>query len=290
MSSRLSPALALVCLASCWLRPLAAQTASGAQAVPAPTAAGEKPAEYDVVSVRENRSSERNQSVRHSADGLTMTNVGVKQFMIFAFAPRSTNLIVGLPAWADSARFDLAAKLDEDKAAALQKLPPGEQAEQIKFMMQAVLVDRFQLKFHHEDREQPAYALVIAKGGLKLKEVDPDKLAHPPAGYHPGITSVRPDGQLIADAVSMDVLAKFISIPYGPADRLTVDRTGLTGRYDVTLQWLPDRIPSNQDPSAFASRASIFTAIQEQLGLRLEPTRASFDTVVVDHIEKPSEN
>jgi uncharacterized protein (TIGR03435 family) len=253
----------------------------------AQTQSGDKLNAYDTVSVRKNNSPTLSSSFHPSPDGLLMTNVNVKQFMLLAFGPTDPRLISGLPSWADSTRFDFVAKLDDDTLAALQKLPPAEAAEDRKRMMQTVLFDRFDLKVHLEKKDIPAYALVEAKGGSKLKEADPNMLTNPSPSYHPGSLLIG-DGELSGQAIPIRRLVRGLS---GTVDRQVVDQTGLTGKYDVTLKWLPDRESLNQqDSGANGSRASIFTALQEQLGLRLEPTHAEFDTIIVDHIEMPTDN
>jgi uncharacterized protein (TIGR03435 family) len=256
--------------------------------VPAQAPGGANSPAYDVVSVKENNSGTLSQSFHPSIDGLAMTNVTLKQIILLAFTPQSPNFIVGLPKWADTARFDINAKIDPDKVATLRQMPRNEVNEQRKLMIQAILTSRFNLKVHHEEREFPAYALTVAKDGLKLREADANQPKSPSSDYHPGMATVYPDGRLKGQAISMDQFVRLIS---GSLDRQAVDKTGLTGKYDITLQWLPDNPPpdhSGQDGQA--AKASIYTALQEQLGLRLEPTKASFDTVVVDHIDMPTEN
>ena len=244
---------------------------------------GGKLSAYDTVSVRINNSPDRSSSFHPSRDGLLMTNVTVKQFILLAFSPADPRLISGLPGWAESTRFDFVAKLDDDTFAALQKLPAAEAMEDRKRMMQQILFDRFDLKVHHEKKDIPAYALVEAKGGSKLKEADPAMPKNPRDG-----TLQVGDGELSGQAIPISRFARGLS---GAVDRQVVDQTGLTGKYDVKLQWLPDRESLNQqDNAANGSRASIFTALQEQLGLRLEATHAEFDTIVVEHIEMPTDN
>lgn len=238
---------------------------------------------FDTVSVRRNNSPDRSSSFHPSPDGLLMTNVTVKQLILLAFSPADPRLISGQPGWVDSTRFDFVAKLDDDTFAALQKLPPAERSEARKRMMQQILFDRFNLKVHHEKKDIPAYALVEAKGGSKLKEADPNL----PANSRSGTLRVG-DGDLSGHAVPIPRLASGLS---AAVDRQVLDQTGLTAKYDITLKWLPEREALNQqDNGAKGSRASIFTALQEQLGLRLEPTHAEFDTIIVDQIEMPTDN
>jgi uncharacterized protein (TIGR03435 family) len=147
-------------------------------------------------------------------------------------------------------------------------------------MLQALLADRFRLRFHHDSREIPVYALVLGKGGPKLRSSTPD------SEYHVRI-GVNGRNQFIeATKVTMDQLAAEIPNALG-SDRPIVDRTGLSGTYDFKLEaTLLSRI--NRDPDA--GDLTIFTAVQEQLGLRLEPQRMAIQVFVVDHVEKPSSN
>jgi uncharacterized protein (TIGR03435 family) len=170
-------------------------------------------------------------------------------------------------------------------------------AEQRMQMFQEVLADQFKLKFHREKRELPVYDLVVAKGGPKMKEAKPGDI-YPDglkAKYGQNMVITRP-GKLEAQGGDMTGLALFLSNIH--IDREVLDKTGLTGKYDFTLQWTPDQgaspspgvsgvSPNNPPPDA---EPSIFTAIQEQLGLKLESSTGPVECFVVDHIERPSEN
>jgi len=154
-------------------------------------------------------------------------------------------------------------------------------------MIQAMLADRFKLLAHHEIREQPVYELVIAKNGPKLQE------AKPAEGSDPGGTVESRAGQIAAKNVVVSQLVTRLTQTLG---RTVVDKTeGLKGKYDFMLIWAPDEAGSS--PSSASSSAppdptgpSIFTAIQEQLGLKLEPAKGPVDCLVIDHLEQPSEN
>ena len=149
--------------------------------------------------------------------------------------------------------------------------------DQMKVMAQGLLADRFQLKFHREMREVPVYALVPAKGGIKLTVT---KDEGPPRGTG-GINGSVPMGRLFGNNVSM---AHFVQIlAEQQLDRPVVDRTNFTDAFDFKLDYAALDQPGAVGPS-------IFTAVQEQLGLRLEPVKASVEVMVIDHVEKPSEN
>jgi uncharacterized protein (TIGR03435 family) len=201
------------------------------------------------------------------------------------------DLISGAPGWTESTQYDIEAKEGESVAAALQKLSNEQRADQIRLMLQALLADRFHLKVNHVVKELPVYELVIAKGGFKLKEADPNNAYAGGIKGPDGVSGVllTGAGRLTAQAIQMSMLVTNLSYQ---VDRTVVDKTGLTGKYDFTLKWTPDQGLSTLPPGAESdsSGPSIFTAIQEQLGLKLESTKGLVQTLVIDHVERPSEN
>ena len=150
-------------------------------------------------------------------------------------------------------------------------------------MVQALLIERFHLKMHHETRDLPAYAMTVAKGGVKLKP-----------STHEGGEMHLAAGKFEGRGVSIaEIDAPLATQP--EIRRPVLDKTGLTGKYDYVLQWVPETganaAPGGEkNATPDASGPSLFTALQEQLGLKLEPTKAPADVVVIDHIEMPSEN
>jgi uncharacterized protein (TIGR03435 family) len=160
-------------------------------------------------------------------------------------------------------------------------------------MLQPVLAERFKLQAHHEIKDRPVYALVVAKGGPKLKAAQSGE-AHPntdkanPNGMHHGSTIfATAPGQITGEAASTGDLALTLSDRGEQSlGRPVIDKTGLAGKYDFTLQLPP---PASGD-DAQQTVATLFTAVQEQLGLKLEPTTAPTDYLVIDHIERPSAN
>jgi uncharacterized protein (TIGR03435 family) len=179
--------------------------------------------------------------------------------------------IAGAPSWVNSEKYDIDAKVNEADVAKLQKL----NIDQRKLMLQPLLADRFELKFHRGTKDLPLYALVIAKNGPKLQESNPDD----PNGLKGTQVRLMGRGHIKAQGISMAV---FIHEMSRQLDRTVVDKTGLTGNYDFTLQWTPDE----GEPSG----PSIFAAIQEQLGLKLESQKDGVEMLFIDHIEKPLEN
>jgi len=192
----------------------------------------------------------------------------------------------------DSAHFDVLAKLDAETVEAQKKLSKDDSAEQRRQMMQAMLADRFKLKVHHETKELSMYDLVIARGGSKLKDADPnDSYANGIKGVdgkaRPGMMRIGM-GEMTAQGVPVSNLANYLA---QLLHKQVVDKTGLTGKYDISMKWQPDDMPAESREATGADSApSIFTALQEQLGLKLEAVKGPVDTIVVDHVEMPSEN
>lgn len=187
----------------------------------------------------------------------------------------------GLPAWAKSDRYAVDAKMDDETIAAFKKLPPVQRWPAMQTMLQAVLADRFQLKLHKVTRELPVYDLVVARGGLKIQPT-PEGKDH---GYSMGM------GKLTGNGVELDSLAFSLSNEVG---RIIVNKTGLTGGYSMDLKWQPDSMAagavSGGSSAAGDALPDLFTALEEQAGLKLEPAKGPADVYVIDHVEKPSEN
>jgi uncharacterized protein (TIGR03435 family) len=138
-------------------------------------------------------------------------------------------------------------------------------------MLQSLLADRFKLIIRRETAETPVYALVLAKGGAKLK----------PSNDRTGVMGRPSDtGRRIEGSVTMEFLARLLS---NPAGRLVMDQTGLAGNFSIALEWTPLGFTPLDDKTSL----SIFTAVQEQLGLKLEPTKAPVEKLVIERAEKP---
>jgi uncharacterized protein (TIGR03435 family) len=228
---------------------------------------------FEVVSIRPGNATDYS-GYRQLPDGLSVDG-SVMDLVVNAYAPSdNTRLqtVSGMPEWARSVQFHVEAKMDADTATALRKLPGEQEWKQRQLMLQALLADRFKLKIHHETKEQAVYALVVAKGGFKMKTSSADAPS----------MSTGSNGRYTATAMAIGGLIGGLS---GSVDRPIVDKTGLTGSYNFTLKWTPD----GQEETV-ESGPPLFTALQEQLGLKLELAKAPIDIIVVDHIEKPSEN
>ena len=259
--------------------------ASGPQSkAPEQTAAAEtKLPAFAVASVRRNESPDSPFKLAFTSDGVTIENVSLLSIIRAAYGMFNTldDKFIGIPGWANDENFNIDAKVDDADVAQFQKL----NFDKRQLMVQALLADRFKLQAHYETRELPIYELVIAKNGLKLQASD----ANPVPG---DITIGR--GRITGQNVVMYRLETALTHALG---RTIVDKTGLQGPYDFTLNWMPDEadISSSQSSNGTAqehdaSRVSIFTAIQEQLGLKLVQAKGPVEVLVVDHVEYPTAN
>ncbi|HEX9198832.1 MAG TPA: TIGR03435 family protein [Acidobacteriaceae bacterium] len=260
---------------------LRAQTASVAP-VP-PLTSDVKLIVFEVVSVRPNNQDTRHFQRPFSGDGMVLEYLTPQNLIALAYnLDPDISLISGLPEWAKSDRYDIRARVAESDVAAWKTYN-----EKMRWkVLQQVLSDRFRLKIHSETQQRPIYSLVVAKGGSKIKQVEP--LANDPKGF------VEPKnvGVEVGHHATMDAFVHHLSRSHFGLDRQVYDHTGLTGNYDFTLIYAPVRLSagSEEGTASDPAQASIFTAIQEQLGLKLESTKGPVDVLVIDHIEKPTEN
>lgn len=248
---------------------------------------------YEVVSVKPNKTGSGNMQNRFTMDAYSATNISLPMLIMGAWRLKTDHQLSGLPGWASTATFDIEAKMDPDLVAASKKLTPEERGVQLSLLMQSLLADRFGLKLHHETKEMQSYALVIAKGGTKLHEADPKNtyangIKGPDGKSMAGMFMVG-NGQITAQAIAISTLTNNLAFQ---VDRQVIDQTGLKGKYDISLRYQDPQGDGGkpQDGSEANPAPSIFTALQEQLGLKLESIKGPVDTIVVDHVEMPSEN
>jgi uncharacterized protein (TIGR03435 family) len=231
---------------------------------------------FEVASIKPADPAANGSSTRTSQGRLTMTNVTLKRCIQIAYRIQEYQ-VSGGPNWLDTARFDIVAKAADSD----EKLPNAVRQERMEAMIRTLLEDRFQLAIHRETKVLPAYTLTVGKNGHKLKEAEPGE----------GSSTSSGRGKLTAKRVSMADLAVRLS---SLMDRPVVDMTGVKGTFDLALEWTPDDAakPGGNDEVLIekSSGPSIFTAIQEQLGLRLEAQKAPVEKIVIDRAEKPSDN
>jgi uncharacterized protein (TIGR03435 family) len=259
--------------------------------------------EFEVASIKPSRSPVAAPAIRITPGRLTVENLTLRRLIFVAYRVHDFQISNG-PGWIGSDRYDIDAKTASTTG-----------ADAMLLMLQALLEDRFHLRFHHETKEGAVYVLTLAKNGSKMHEAsclpfDPNNLPR-----QAGLSDIerrdqcsgisRKPSELDGNGMSMEDAA-------GPAfqsltgqlslilDRPVVNRTGLTGRYDVHLRWNADQPtggvqnepgnPSTSLPATDQSAPSIFTTLQEQLGLKLESGKGPVDNFVIDSVDKPSEN
>jgi uncharacterized protein (TIGR03435 family) len=192
--------------------------------------------------------------------------------------------LAGAPDWLSSEIWSVDARAEGNPA-----------RDELMLMLQSLLEERFHLKVHHESREMPVYALTVARKGAKLPAPKEGACTTPvPGRPEPAAPpcgrvriSMSPEGILMeGGSAGMPELARVLAIPLG---RPVVDRTALSGAYDIDLQFSADD-PGGASPPADDTNSGIFTAIQEELGLRLAPAKAPVDILVIDHIDRPTAN
>ena len=203
----------------------------------------------------------------------------------FGISPNLAWRVIG-PDWINTTKYVIDAKPPEAIAIAMQKMTNEERMKETQMMMQSLLADRFQLKTHFETREMPEYELVLAKGGPKLKEA---------SDANKGLRVAVGGSMIRATGAPITVIFEALECTPDVGGREVVDKTGLTGTYDFTLKWTPVQTETTPNGGGSASptdtqAASLFTAIQEQLGLKLVSAKGSAQVLVIDSIAKPSPN
>ncbi len=263
-----------------------------------PGESGTKQWKFAVVSIRENNSGGPQHIGVATADGYQMKNLFLGYLFFMAYVPQtggaalySVGQFIGMPAWltGNDDRYDVDARIDEADLADWQN--PAKQPAMLRSMLQAMLEDRLKLVVHRSTREAPVYLLVVGKNGPKFKETNPGEL-HSGARPMPGggtLSREQEDDQMTVHyfGISIAQLARWV---LGDAGRPVEDKTGLAGRYDVSIQ-RPALQPNTQQggisaPDLGPSAASI----ADQLGLKLEPSKGQVETLVIDHVERPSPN
>jgi uncharacterized protein (TIGR03435 family) len=282
--------------------------------------------EYEVASIKPYKPGDSSgrimMGIMNAPDSLTASGVTLQMLVQIAYGVQSYQ-ISGGPDWVNTDRFEIDAKMDGSVAEALAKLSNDDRNLARQHMLQALLADRFKLTIRRETKELPVYTLIIGKNGSKLKEATPEEIAAstqagrgtPPApgatrgGGGGGRRGPGPGGVMMTagrggtrsmtgQAVSIAIIVRTLSQALG---RPVLDKTGLAGMYDYTLEWTPDDNQLQAAPGstvngqaapapADQNGPNIFTAVQEQLGLKLESGKGPVETIVIDHVEKASDN
>lgn len=224
-------------------------------------AIAQPPLKFEVASVKPHPPSDREGNIGPFPGGFKATGIPLNVLIQIAYRLKEYQ-IAGSPSWVNEDHFDIEARFSAG-------LNPNH--EQQQKMLQALLGDRFGLKIHFEKRELPALAITLIKGTSKLTPAGPSDPDTPELTLSNGFVRARGTTMAgLADAIANE------------SDRAVIDRTGLAGKFDVTLKWSPDI----NDPTG----VGLVTAMEEQLGLKLESTKAPVDVLVVDSVQKPSQN
>jgi uncharacterized protein (TIGR03435 family) len=246
-------------------------------APPKPMAADADPV-FEVATIKPSNPDMPGRAFQVRGRRFSTLNTTLSDLITFAYDVHPKQVVNG-PGWIDKDKYDLLAEPDGEGQ------PNG---KQWKMMLQKLMTDRFQLVFHQDKKELSAYAIVVAKDGPKLtkSQGDPNGL---PALFFRGLGNLPARNATMADF--SDLLQSAV------LDKPVVDQTGLQGRYDFTLTWTADEFqfaalggvksPASVSPDA---PPDLYTAMQQQLGLRLKSTKASVDVMIIDHVEKPSPN
>ena len=253
------------------------------------------------------RPTDPNEELSHggvSPDSYRADRTTLKDVLGYAFGLGYDKELVNAPSWTTNDHFDIQGKLDDDQVANLRTLSRDDRDEQMRLMVQSILAERFHLTYHFETRELPVYLLQIAKSGLKCPRdttskpaiADPSRPRFrwssapapppPPPGWHPPSPSEQ---NVLMQSLHMRtkgwpfwlILA---SLSHQPEleGRPVIDQTGLEGAYDCEMNWSQ----ANSD----GTDQSFFTAVRDQLGLTLQPSKGPVEVLVIESIQRPSEN
>jgi uncharacterized protein (TIGR03435 family) len=258
---------------------------------------------FEVASIKPNKSDENRVAILGQPGGrFVATNISLTRLMDAAYSVREFQILGG-PNWIRTDRWNIEAKAPEGSIPPPSAQPDPATINPMTLMLQSLIEDRFQLKMHRDTRELPVYELVIASGGPKIKISEDQGPVRPP---EPGVSPQRGGpmprgsarlgrGDFEANGVPFGTLITALS---QALDRVVIDKTSFKGRYDIKLQWTPEIEqgpglpggPESSAPRVDAQGPSIFTALQEQLGLRLESSKGPVEVIVIDSVQKPSEN
>ena len=252
---------------------------------------------YSVVSIRPSNPSEDQLHGSITPDTYRAERITLRELIAYAFGLGYEQELVGAPSWVLQDRFDVQAKLDDDQLASFQKLNRDGREEQMRLMMQSVLADRLHLTYHFSTRSLPVFELQLTKGGLKCSQ----DTTFPPAIADPALPRFRwynaPSPPPARDSSSPPaepalnlrtrgwpfwLLVSWIGHQPELDGRPVIDRTGLNSSYDCQMSWSHD--------ASDESKESLFSALQRQLGLKMQAAKDPVEVLVVDSIQKPSAN
>jgi uncharacterized protein (TIGR03435 family) len=281
---------------------VAKATAGRAQSEPQNTAppAATHQYEYEVVSIKLSKLEKGGGMIERflpTPDGLTETNITVQEMIASAYGV-AIYQISGAPGWVESDRYDVEAKMGETMMNKISQIQPSERPYARQKMMRALMEDRFKLTIHRETKNLPVYSLVVAKNGPKLQESKPagtsaNRGKDSDGGREPGMSGTQGGGGTVINSFWNQPIAYLASWLSGSLRSPVIDKTGLTGKYDCTMKWSPrqTRLETSAEGAAPDPNApTLFDALKDQLGLKLESGKGPVDVIVIDHIERPSGN
>jgi uncharacterized protein (TIGR03435 family) len=223
-------------------------------------------------------------------------NVPLDAVVKFAYSLNdgSDDQLIGAPGWLKTSKFDIITKTDDATSAQLSKLSIPDRLVTSRRMVQSLLADRFHLKLHHETRSLPVIALTLsspsATTDARLTQV-PDPLTSPNPSHQWSGLSNDGEGHVKVQGIPIKTFAEFLGNLPEIGGRMVVDQTGLSGTYAFTFTWTPQQLAQSTDSgSSDPAGASLFAALNEQLGLKLKSTKAPIDVIVIDHIDLPTPN
>lgn len=247
---------------------------------------------FEVASIKPTKpgANDSDFSIRSAAGLIWIRDEPLTRAIMFAYNLKSDDQLLQAPAWIVTEHWDIEAKAPRSQVQAMKNLPQPERTEHFRLMMQSFLAERLTLEVKMRTKIMPHYALVVAKKGPRMT-----------AGKNENRVSLDNDvgggkGRITALGVSMDDLARALSHQAETGNRVVVDATGLHGKYDFALTWTPydpnDRSGSSGSEKAPSpdSGPSLFTALEEQLGLKLVSRKGPVQVLVIDHVERPTPN
>ena len=223
---------------------------------------------FEVISIKANKSASERSALRIDADRLSASSVSVRSLIEAGYGIK-TYQIFGATDWLNTERFDVEATAEHPVSRI-----------QIMEMLRSLLAERLMLSVHRDIKDIPVFELTVAKGGSKLTETAPDD--------HPQVLFSMTGPMMVLTGVKapLKLLTPWLTSILSNTSRPVLDHTELAGTYDFKMTWLPDDVPAGLEMEG----PSIYSAIQEQLGLRLDAKMAPFDVLMIDHIERPSPN
>ncbi len=247
---------------------------------------------FEVASVKLNKSRTPLPGIHFFEDRFNAT-MSARGLIAWAYGlkgnPLTSDQLSGGPDWINVELYEVNGKIEDSLIVGeWKKLSWDQQRNQVMLMLRSLLADRFKLRVRHETKELPVYALVLDKKGPKFAEDN----AHPEIG---GV-SARGRGKFEATSSDFATFVSILSMQPELGGRTVLDKTGLQGHYSFTFQWTPENLTTSGGQSAASASSSessgpsLFAALREQLGLRLESIKAPVDTIVIEHIERPTEN